>query len=180
MPRARVTVYCGSQFGTHPAYAAAADQLADALCQADLGLVYGGSRIGLMGRLADRVLQLGGEVIGIMPTQLIERELQHPGLSRFEQVANMAERKQRLLDLGDALVAMPGGLGTFEEWFEAWSWARIGLHTKPMGLLDTEGYYQPLWQMAAHSVAQGFTHESMLAGIKITADPVELLQQLGI
>jgi uncharacterized protein (TIGR00730 family) len=151
-----VCVFTGSSPGANPAYAAAARALGAELAHRGLGLVYGGAGVGLMGILADATLAAGGRVVGILPRGLFRREVAHPGLSELRQVASMHERKAQMADLADAFIALPGGYGTFDELFEVVTWAQIGLHNKPIGLLDVDGYFDPLLALIRHAAAAGF------------------------
>lgn len=151
----RVAVFCGSQMGSDPRFAQAADQLAEALTQRGLGLVYGGGNLGLMGRLADAVLSRGGEVIGVIPQSLLERELGHEGLTRLEITTSMHERKARMAQLSDAFIALPGGYGTMDEWFEILTWRQLGIHHKPIGLLNCADFFGPMLQFINHLQSSG-------------------------
>ena len=158
-------VYCGSSPGVRPEYRAAAVALGSAMARRRITLVYGGAAVGLMGVVADAALAGGGEVIGVLPRRLATREIAHAGLSRLELVDTMHERKSRMVQLADGFVALPGGIGTLEELFETWTWAQLGLHRKPCGLLDVGGYYAPLIRFLDSSVEQGFVrplHRAML------------------
>jgi uncharacterized protein (TIGR00730 family) len=146
----RVLVFCGSSPGRRPEYAEAARQLGELLAQRGLGLVYGGASVGLMGAVADGALAAGGEVIGVIPRQLVEHEIGHSGLSELREVTTMHERKALMAELSDAVVALPGGTGTLDELFELFTWSQLGLHRMPMGLLDVAGYWQPLLSMLDH------------------------------
>jgi uncharacterized protein (TIGR00730 family) len=137
-------VFCGSQAGASPAYAEAATLTGRALAGRGWTLVYGGGRVGLMGTLADAALAAGGKVIGIIPAALATREVAHQRLTGLEIVDSMHERKARMAELADGFLALPGGIGTLEEWFEAWTWSQLGIHPKPCGLLNVAGYYDPL------------------------------------
>ena len=137
----RVCVYCGSSPGIKPEYREAARVLGQELARREIGLVYGGASIGMMGEIADTVLGNGGEVIGVMPQALINKEVSHPGLTELKVVKSMHERKATMADLSDGFIALPGGLGTVEELFEILTWAQLGFHTKPIGLLNVLGYY---------------------------------------
>jgi len=152
----RVCVFCGSNAGAREEYADAAREMAAVLASRDLGLVYGGGRVGLMGILADEMIRRGGEVIGVIPRMLSEREVGHGGLSRLHIVETMHERKALMADLADAFIALPGGLGTFEEIFEIWTWAQLGSHRKPVGFLDVRGFYAPLFQFLDLAVEERF------------------------
>lgn len=152
----RLCVFCGSSVGARPAYAEAARALADELCRRRLGVVYGGGGIGLMGVLADGMLAQGGEVIGVIPRPLATKELAHTGVTQMHVVDSMHERKALMASLADGFVAMPGGMGTFEETLEVLTWAQLGIHRKPIGLLNVEGYYDGLLGMIAHAVEERF------------------------
>lgn len=152
----RLCVFTGSNPGGHPAYAAAAGELARALAGHGIGLVYGGASVGLMGVVADAALEAGAEVVGVIPQTLVDREIAHPGLSDLRVVGSMHERKALMADLSDGFVALPGGLGTLEELFEVYTWTQLGLHSKPLGLLDVRGYYAHLATFLDHAVAEQF------------------------
>lgn len=174
----RVCVYCGSRSGTRPVYLEAARAMGRALAGAGMGVVYGGASVGLMGALADAALQAGGEVIGVMPRTLTEREIAHPGLTQLHVVETMHARKAQMEALADAFIAMPGGLGTLDELFEILTWAQLGLHAKPCGLLDTGEYYARLIGFLDGAVREGFLsteHRRMLA---VDASPCALLEAL--
>ena len=151
-----VCVFCGSAPGARPSYSAAARELGGALARAGMTLVYGGGRLGLMGIVADAVLQGGGRVIGVIPRMLIERELAHPNLTRQHVVNTMHERKTLMAELSDAFVGLPGGMGTFDELVEIVTWAQLGLHAKPVVLANIDGYFQTLYAMLDNAVAEGF------------------------
>ena len=152
----RLCVFSGSSPGAHPDYVRAAQELGHALATAGVGLVYGGAGVGLMGAIADAVLDAGGEAVGVIPQALVDREIAHPGLSDLRIVASMHERKALMAELGDGFVALPGGLGTLEELFEVYTWMQLGLHAKPLGLLDVRGYYRQLRAFLDHAVAERF------------------------
>jgi uncharacterized protein (TIGR00730 family) len=174
----RVCVFCGSRTGRLPVYQEQTRQLGKLLVARGLGLVYGGGHIGLMGVLADAVLQAGGEVIGVIPQSLVERELAHTGLSELRVVSTMHERKALMADLSDAFVALPGAYGTADEWFEILTWAQLGLHTKPIGLLNTAAFFDPLLAWLDRAVADGFlkpVHRQLLLE---APDPGVLLDKL--
>lgn len=152
----RLTVYCGSSLGRSPAYAEAARELGREMVARKLGLVYGGAGVGLMGVLADTVLEGGGEVVGVIPRHLVAREIAHSAVSDLRVVETMHERKALMAELGDAFVALPGGAGTLEELFEAWTWAQLGLHVKPCAVLNVDGYYDALLRLVRHTVEEGF------------------------
>jgi uncharacterized protein (TIGR00730 family) len=151
-----VCVYCGSSAGTDPRYAAGARELGGLLAAQRMRLVYGGGAVGLMGVLADAVLAGGGEVVGVLPRGLFSREVAHTGLTELHEVASMHERKQLMVDLSDAFVALPGGLGTLEELAEVMTWAQLGVHDRPVAVVDVAGYWQPLAHLLDRAVAEGF------------------------
>ncbi|MBE2314931.1 TIGR00730 family Rossman fold protein [Solirubrobacter sp. CPCC 204708] len=173
-----VCVYCGSSAGNDPAYLEAARQLAAVLAQRGLRLVYGGASVGLMGAVADTALAHGGEVVGVIPQVLVDREVAHPGLTELHTVADMHERKARMAELSDAFVALPGGIGTLEELIEVYTWSYLGIHDKPLGLVNTNGYYDGLTTFLDHSVTEGFLRPETRAGLKVAADPETLLDEL--
>ena len=152
----RICVFAGSSAGTLPEYTQCAQVLGEEAGRRGLGIVYGGSSVGLMGIMADAALAAGAEVIGVLPSGLFAREIAHTGLSRLEETASMHARKARMADLADAFVALPGGFGTLDELFEIITWAQIGLHTKPVGVLDVEGFFEPLFKLIEHLVQTGF------------------------
>jgi len=154
--RRRVCVFCGSSPGRDPAFATAARACAEALHERGLGLVYGGGTVGMMGALADRMLELGDEVIGVIPEFLVDRELAHPRVADMRIVSSMHERKALMAALADGFVALPGGMGTLEELFEAFTWTQLGLQSKPLGLLDVRGYFAQLVAFLDHVVAERF------------------------
>lgn len=173
-----VCVYCGSRPGVRPEYADAAIELGRALVRRQIGLVYGGASVGSMGTLADAVLDAGGEAIGILPRWLESREVGHTRLKELHIVDSMHARKQRMIERSDAFVALPGGLGTFDELFEVLTWSQIGLHEKPVGLLDVNGYFAPFIALVRHAVAEGFAlpeHERLFV---VRPDPESLLDAL--
>ncbi|HET8819013.1 MAG TPA: TIGR00730 family Rossman fold protein [Xanthomonadaceae bacterium] len=153
-----VCVYCGSNPGSRPVYAERAAQLGARLADEGLAVVYGGGNVGLMGVVADAALAAGGEVVGVIPEQLVGWEVAHGGLTRLEVVANMHERKARMFDLSDAFVALPGGFGTLDEMFEMLTWRQLGLGDKPCAFLDIDGFHAPLVSMMDRMVAEGFLH----------------------
>ncbi len=161
----RITVFCGSRGGARPGYLAAARALGTALAQRGHGLVYGGARVGTMGALADAALASGGPVTGVMPHGLVQREVAHAGLSEFIAVDSMHARKALMADLADAFIALPGGFGTLDELFEILTWSQLGLHWKPIALMDVAGFFNPLLAALDHGVTEGFldpAHRSML------------------
>jgi uncharacterized protein (TIGR00730 family) len=161
----RLCVFTGSSPGAHPDYADAAGELGRTLAHNGIGLVYGGASVGLMGVLADAALEAGAEVVGVIPQSLVDREIAHPGLSDLRVVGSMHERKALMADLADGFVALPGGMGTLEELFEVYTWTQLGLHSKPLGLLDVRGYYAQLAAFLDHAVQERFVtaeHREML------------------
>jgi uncharacterized protein (TIGR00730 family) len=175
----QICVFCGSNRGARPAYAAAAQQLGTAVARRGLGLVYGGGHIGLMGVVADAALAAGGTVIGVIPEALVAKELAHPGLTELRVVPSMHERKALMGELSDAFVALPGGYGTLEEFCEVLTWAQLGLHQKPCGLLDVEGYYAHLLHLFDHAVREEFVAEGHRALVVEAQDPDRLLDLLS-
>jgi uncharacterized protein (TIGR00730 family) len=157
-----VCVFCGSNVGRDPVYLEAAVSAGETIARAGLTLVYGGGKVGLMGAVAEAALTAGGRVIGVMPRALFERELAHPGLSEFCVVESMHERKQTMESLADGFIALPGGAGTFEEFFEQWTWAQLGIHAKPCGLLNVKDFFQPLLALIETIVAEGFLTQTYL------------------
>lgn len=174
----RICVFAGSNRGTNPAYEEAAINLGKALVEHGLECVYGGSSIGLMGSVANTVLEKGGRAIGVMPTGLFRGEMVHKGLTTLYEVNNMHERKAKMGELSDAFIALPGGYGTLEEVFEAVSWGQLGIHQKPVGLLNVDGYYQPILDMVAGGVKSGFIHAAHAQLITADNDPHPLIQRL--
>ncbi|SAK63136.1 LOG family protein [Caballeronia hypogeia] len=174
-----VCVYCGSSNGARPVYAEAARAFGRALVQNNLSLVYGGGRVGLMGLIADEVLAAGGRAIGVIPELLLAKEVGHTDLTELHVVPDMHERKKMMADLSDAFVAMPGGVGTFEEFFEVYTWAQLGYHQKPVGLLDVNGYFDPLMSMLRHTVDEGFMRAQYLDMIQVAAEPQQMIDKLN-
>lgn len=176
----RVCVFAGSNAGARPAYAASARALAGACAERGLGIVYGGGSVGLMGELADAALAAHAEVIGVIPRPLATKELAHPGLTELRLVDSMHERKAMMNALADGFIALPGGLGTFEETFEVLTWAQLGIHGKPVGVLNVEGYYDGLLRWLSHAVREAFVRAEYL-GLLIFADtPAELLDRFAV
>lgn len=175
----RICVFCGSQRGLRAEYAAAAAQMGELLARQGLQVVYGGGHIGLMGILADAALAAGGEVIGVIPQMLVERELAHPRLTELRIVRSMHQRKALMAELADAFVALPGGLGTFEELCEVLTWAQLGLHNKPCGCLNICGYFDPLLQLLDRAVAEGFLPDAQRQLLLVAQDPALLLVALA-
>ena len=173
-----VCVFCGANAGTDPAYTEAAVALGRAMAERKLTLVYGGGAVGLMGLVADAALEAGGEVVGVIPEHLVNWEVAHKGLTRLEVVGSMHERKALMADLGDAFVALPGGIGTFEEFFEVWTWRQLGYHDKPVGLLNVAGYYDGLMQFLHSTVEQQFMGTWQMDLIRMDTDLQRLLPGL--
>ena len=174
-----ICVFCGSRPGTDPAYEVAARCLGQALAQANITLVYGGGNVGLMGVVADAALEAGGEVVGVIPEALMRREIGHPGLTKLHIVASMHERKAKMAELSDGFVALPGGTGTLEEFFEVLTWAQLGEHEKPCGLLDIAGYYGPLLAVFDHMVEKGFLKDHHREMLLLERDPTTLLERFA-
>jgi len=175
----RVCVFCGSSSGLRRSYADAARALGNVLLLRRIGLVYGGGNVGLMGTIADAVVRGGGEVIGVIPEALVERELAHGEVSQMIVVRSMHERKAKMAELSDAFIAMPGGFGTFEEFCEIITWAQLGMHRKPCGILNVDGYYDPLLTLFDRSVSEGFVHPSNRRLVLEETDPDRLLSMLA-
>ena len=174
-----ICVYCGSSSGRQPLYADAAVSLAESLVKRNIRLVYGGAGIGIMGRLADQVLQRGSEVIGVIPEALAHKEIAHANLTELHVTRSMHERKMRMAELADGFIALPGGIGTLEELFEIWTWAQLGFHQKPCGLLNVGNYYDALIQFLDHMQAEQFVkahHHDMLM---VETDADSLLERFG-
>jgi uncharacterized protein (TIGR00730 family) len=174
-----ICVFCGSSPGARPDYAAAARALADELCARGLGLVYGGASVGVMAAVADAVLARGGQVIGVIPEALMARELAHPALTELHVVGTMHQRKARMVDLADGFVALPGGFGTLDELFEVLTWAQLGLHDKPCGLLDVADYFEHLVRFVDHLVAERMVREEHRALLLRERDPAALLDAMA-
>ena len=174
-----VCVYCGSSAGRDPAYAEAARALGRALVARGLGLVYGGASVGVMGAVADAVLDLGGRAVGVIPEALVRKEIAHGGLTELVVTSSMHERKTRMAELSDAFVALPGGIGTLEEIFEVWTWGQLGLHAKPFGFLNVAGYWDGLVSFLDHAVRERFVREPHRAMLVVSEDPEELLDRFA-
>lgn len=173
-----ICVYAGSNLGTDPEYAKKAARLGEIIARKGWRLVYGGSSIGLMGVIADRVLSLGGKVIGVMPRGMILGEMAHAGLTELLEVDGMHARKEKMNELADGFIALPGGIGTFDELFEILCWAQIGLHHKPIGLLNADGYFDPLISLIQHSIDHQFADQSNLNLLTVSSDPELLLKKM--
>lgn len=176
-PNRKICVFTGSRRGTRPEYARAAKELGRELIARGYGLVYGGGNVGLMSVIADTVLELEGHVTGVIPNSLVSKEVAHFGLSDLRIVNSMHERKALMAELSDGFIAMPGGVGTMEEFFEVLSWAQLGLHEKPCGLLDVSDYYGPLIQFIDHGVEQDFIKPNHRALLLVENDPAHLLNR---
>jgi uncharacterized protein (TIGR00730 family) len=174
----RVCVFCGASSGRLPDYADAARAFGAAAAARGLGIVYGGGRVGLMGAVADAALGAGGEVIGVIPQELVDRELAHGGLTELHVVGSLHERKALMAELSDAFVALPGGFGTLDELLEQLTWSQLGLHAKPVGLFEVQEYWRPLIALARHATEEGFVRESDLGAIAVGADAEGLLDRM--
>jgi len=174
----RICVFCGSSAGRLPEYRAAAVAFGELLAREGIGLVYGGAHVGLMGALADAVLAHGGEVIGVIPESLSVRELAHKGLTELQVVSSMHERKAQMAALSDAFVALPGGIGTFEELFEVWTWGQLGLHDKPCALLNVAGFYDKLSGFLDFVTGEGFVRQAVRDGLLVDDDAARLVARL--
>ncbi len=182
MPRAAaiqsVAVYCGASLGNSPAYADCAIHVGKSLAAQGIQVVYGGGRAGLMGQLADAALAAGGRVVGIIPDRLVSKEAAHKGLSELVVVPDMHVRKAMMMDKADAFITLPGGLGTFEELFEVWTWLQLGYHRKPVGILNVAGYYDPLLAMMQHTINAGFVRAENSAQLLVDTTLEGLLAQM--
>ncbi len=174
-----VTVFCGSSTGTDPAYAEATRQMGHELVERGIGVIYGGGDVGLMGVLANTVLDAGGHVTGIIPQDLWDKEVGHGGLSELLVVSSMHERKLAMADRADAFVALPGGVGTFEELFEVLTWTQLGIHHKPAGVLEVNGFYTPLLTFMDSTVDAGFVRPGHRSILRSSSSPADLLDQLA-
>lgn len=173
-----ICVYCGSNTGNNPAFADAARAMGRELVRRDWRLVYGGGHVGLMGVVADAVLQAGGQVIGVIPRSLVDREVGHNGLTDLRVVSTMHERKSLMAELSDGFVAMPGGIGTLEELFEAWTWSQLGIHEKPVGLLNVDGFYDGLIQFLQHATRSQFLKPEYVDVLLIDTDSQSLIDRM--
>jgi uncharacterized protein (TIGR00730 family) len=173
-----IAVYCGASSGADPMYADAARALGQVLVEHNIALVYGGGKVGLMGVIADEVLRLGGEVTGVIPRALVEREVGHAGLTRIFVVKDMHERKAMMAELSDGFIALPGGMGTLEELFEMLTWSQLGIHAKPVGLLNVGGFYDGLVAFVAHQRAEGFVRAEHAGLMMVDAAPDALVRRL--
>ncbi len=173
----RLCVYCGSNYGSRPEYNQAARELARVMVNKNIGLVYGGASIGVMGEIADAFLKEGGEVIGVIPKGLLVREAAHTSITELREVNTMHERKAMMAELSDGFIALPGGLGTIEEFFEIWTWAQLGMHQKPCGLLNAGQYYDKLIEFIDHAVSERFIKEAYRSMVFVEEQPHILLQK---
>jgi uncharacterized protein (TIGR00730 family) len=174
-----ICVFCGSARGARDSYVDAAKTLGTLAAERGIRVVYGGASVGVMGALADAVRAAGGEIIGVMPRALVDREIAHRELTELRVVETMHERKALMAELADAFVALPGGLGTLEELFEIWTWGMLGLHHKPYGILDVEGYYRPLIAFLDHARDEGFVRPDQRARLHVATEPARLLDLLA-
>ncbi|WP_420474197.1 TIGR00730 family Rossman fold protein [Noviherbaspirillum sp. ST9] len=172
-------VYCGASIGRLDIYAAGARALAKAMVERNIELVYGGGNVGLMGVVADEVLRLGGRATGVIPQALVDKEVAHSGLTHLHVVRNMHERKAMMADLSDGFVAMPGGIGTLEELFEIFTWSQLGFHTKPIGLLNVNHFYDGLTGFLKHVVEEGFLKQKQAGLLIAENDPEQLLARMS-
>ncbi len=175
----RICVYAGSNKGTRQEYQQAARALGEELVVRGLGLVYGGGRVGLMGVIADAVLAAGGEVIGVIPGALFPVEVAHQDITTLYEVKSMHERKALMADLSDGFIALPGGCGTYDEFFEIFTWAQIGIHQKPIGLLNVVNYFDPLLTLLTHGVNEGFIPPQYMSLLHQSDNPGDLLDRLA-
>jgi uncharacterized protein (TIGR00730 family) len=175
----RITVYTGSSSGHDPLWTREARAVGQAIGTAGHHLVYGGGHVGLMGTVADAALDTGAPVTGVIPAALVETEQAHPRLTALEVVADVGERKRRLAQLADAMVALPGGAGTLEEFFESWTWQQLGVHAKPVALYSPRGFWDPLVGVLDHLVESGFLRQSFREGLIVASTPETLLRELG-
>jgi uncharacterized protein (TIGR00730 family) len=174
----RICVFCGTNPGSRPAYGAAARQLGQVLAEAGIELVYGGASVGIMGQLADSVQEHGGHVTGVIPQQLVEKEAAHTGIRNLIVVASMHQRKSQMADLSDGFIALPGGIGTLEGFFEILTWGQLGIHAKPSGILNVEGYFDGLTGFLDHAVREGFLTEAHRNAIIVESSPGPLLERM--
>jgi uncharacterized protein (TIGR00730 family) len=174
----RLAVYCGSAPGSDPIFAEATRATASAMVERGVDLVYGGGRLGLMGLVADSVLDLGGKVYGVIPSALVDLEVAHTGVTELFHVANMHERKAKMTDLADAFIALPGGIGTLDELFEAWSWNALGYHAKPFCLLNVGGFWDGMIEFIDHATTSGFLSASRRRQLLVATTPEEALNLL--
>lgn len=174
----RICVFCGTNAGSRPEYGAAARELGRLLAEEEIELVYGGASVGIMGELADSVQEYGGHVTGIIPQQLMEKEAAHTGIRNLIVVASMHQRKSQMADMSDGFIALPGGIGTLEGFFEILTWGQLGIHAKPSGILNVAGYFDELSRFLDHAVEEGFLTEAHRNAIVLESEPGRLLERL--
>ncbi|MEK4545873.1 TIGR00730 family Rossman fold protein [Bacillus sp. FSL L8-0173] len=174
-----ICVFAGSNPGVNEEYKRKAAELGEYMAEQGIGLVYGGSRVGLMGTVADALMAGGGKAVGVMPSGLFSGEIVHQNLTELVEVSGMHERKAKMSELADGYIAMPGGFGTYEELFEVLCWAQIGIHQKPIGLYNVNGYFEPMMKMVKYSIQEGFSNESHLKLIHSSSRPDELIEQMN-
>ncbi|CAI8829304.1 TIGR00730 family Rossman fold protein [Bacillus sp. NEAU-CP5] len=174
-----ICVFAGSNPGVNEEYKRKAAELGEYMAEQGIGLVYGGSRVGLMGTVADALMAGGGKAVGVMPSGLFSGEVVHQNLTELIEVSGMHERKAKMSELADGYIAMPGGFGTYEELFEVLCWAQIGIHQKPIGLYNVNGYFEPMMKMVKYSIQEGFSNESHLKLIHSSSRPDELIEQMN-
>jgi uncharacterized protein (TIGR00730 family) len=174
----RVCVFCGTNPGSRPGYGAAARELGQVLAEQEIELVYGGASVGIMGELADSVQEHGGHVTGIIPQQLMEKEAAHTGIRNLIVVASMHQRKSQMADMSDGFIALPGGIGTLEGFFEILTWGQLGIHAKPAGILNIERYFDGLTGFLDHAVREGFLTEAHRDAIVVESKPTDLLERM--
>ena len=172
-----IAIFCGSALGTDPIYLKTAELVGQTLAKHQITLVYGGGRSGLMGMVADSALQAGGKVVGVIPKQLVDRELAHPHLTELHIVDDMHERKTKMSELSDGFIAIPGGAGTLEEIFEQWTWAQLGIHLKPCAFLNVDGFYDDLLKFIQLTADKGFTHQRFTSSLIASENIEEILAQ---
>jgi uncharacterized protein (TIGR00730 family) len=174
----RICVFCGTNTGSHPDYGAAARRLGQIMAEQGIELVYGGASVGIMGELADSVQEHGGHVTGIIPQQLVEKEAAHTGIPNLIVVASMHQRKSQMADMSDGFIALPGGIGTLEGFFEVLTWGQLGIHAKPSGILNVKGYFDGLTGFLDHAVREGFLTREHRDAIMVESDPAVLLDRM--
>jgi uncharacterized protein (TIGR00730 family) len=174
-----ICLFCGSSPGNKDVYRRTARKLVGELVKRNIGIVYGGGKVGLMGEIADAVLELGGRIIGVMPRHLVEKEIAHKGLTALHVVETIHERKRLMSELADAFIALPGGYGTLEELFEILSWAELGIHQKPCGILDVNGFYQPLIRFLDFVQAEGFLRTASRNLVLVKDEPMDLVETIA-
>jgi len=170
-----IGVYCGARLGKLATYVEAAEDLAKVLVENNISLVYGGANVGIMGYLADSMLAKGGRVVGVIPQGLVDKEIAHHGIQELHVVESMHQRKAMMAELSDGFIALPGGVGTLEEFFEIWTWAQLGIHAKPFGLLNVANYFDKLIDFCRHMVAHGFLQERFLKMIQVSIHPQDVI-----